>query len=37
MVGVSAGDFGACPILDGNGQIGRRELLTELRRERIEF
>ena len=37
MVGIDARDFVARPILDGNGQIGRRELLTELRRERIEF
>ena len=37
VIGIHAGDLGSGPILDGYRQVGRREFLTECRRERIEF
>ena len=37
LVGVDAAHFLAGEVLEGNRQVGRRELLTELRRERVEL
>jgi len=37
LVGIHAGDFVAVKILDSYRQVGRRELLAELRRKRVEF
>ena len=37
LVGIHAGHFVSSPILDGYRQVGRRKLLPEGRRERVEF
>ena len=37
VVGIHPRDLGSGPILNGDRHVGRREFLTELRRERVEF